>query len=49
LVGGIATIISSKYIKNEYGSGWAYKLSNAQMFELFEIGEQELELFELVD
>ncbi len=46
LVGEIAIIISRKYIKTEYWSGWAYKLSNAQMFEPIEICEQELELFQ---
>ena len=32
LLGEIAITIS-RYIKNEYWSGWAYKLSNAQMLK----------------
>ena len=48
LVGEITIIISRKYIKTEYWSERAYKLSNAQMFEPIEISEQEIELFESV-
>ena len=29
LVGGMAIVIDSKYISNEYWSGWTYKLTNA--------------------
>jgi hypothetical protein len=45
LVGEIA-IISRKYTKTEYWSGWAYKLFNAEMFVPIEIGKQEIELFQ---
>ena len=48
LLGKIAIIISTKYIKTEYWSGQTYNLSIAQMFEPIEISEQEIELFESV-
>jgi hypothetical protein len=44
LIRDFAIVVSSKYVSNEYWSGWTYKLTNKDLIKQIEIGEVWLEL-----
>ena len=44
LLRDFAVVVSSKYVSNEYWSGWTYKLTNKDLTKPIEIGEVWLEL-----